>query len=363
MKKLLNLIKLEITVTQQANIEVQLITLVLLMVLKIKVILFHFYFTISVIMSVICFFKKIVVKKIDKVNFKIIPKTTEEYVSVKYSSIRFIDSYRFLSICLDSLVKTFDDNSHKTLKDFEKENVDNDEIFKIVNEINLLITEDKYKNDSIKDIKKDYPKEIKELEEALFDYMGENDLKILKTGFPDKWKYLTKKLAYPDEFFKCIEYDPKPVDLLKKEDFFSKLKNKCPDDEEIERTKEIIKILGIKNGEELTEIFLRSDVLACFFEELIKVSINELGINLMYCVSLPGYTWECGLKYTGIHLQTLQDKDLILTSENNIRGCISSVMGDRYVKSDENENFFYAHANNLYGHSMSLALPYDETEM
>ena len=29
--------------------------------------------------------------------------------------------------------------------------------------------------------------------------MGENDLKILKTGFLDTWKYLTKKLAYPFE--------------------------------------------------------------------------------------------------------------------------------------------------------------------
>ena len=32
----------------------------------------------------------------------------------------------------------------------------------------------------------------------------------------------------------------KPVNNLKKEDFFSKLKNGYPDDEEIERTKEII---------------------------------------------------------------------------------------------------------------------------
>ena len=89
----------------------------------------------------------------------------------------------------------------------------------------MLITEDKYKNDSIKDLKKDYPDEIKKLEEALPDYMEETDLKILKTGFPDKWKYLTKKLAYPHEFFNCIEDYQKPVDNLKKEDF-SKLKNK-----------------------------------------------------------------------------------------------------------------------------------------
>ena len=73
------------------------------------------------------------------------------------------------------------------MKDFEKEIFDNDEILNVVNEIKLLITEGMYKNDSIKDLKRDYPDEIKILEEALLDYMGENDLKILKTGFPDKW--------------------------------------------------------------------------------------------------------------------------------------------------------------------------------
>ena len=62
------------------------------------------------------------------------------------------------------------------------------------------------------------------------------------------------------------------------------------------------------------------------------MSINEYGINPLYCVSLPGYTWVCGLKYTGTTLQTLQDNDLILTLENNIRGGISSVMGDRCIK-------------------------------
>ena len=281
-----------------------------------------------------------------------------------YACIRFIDSYRFLSSSLDSLVKTLVDNSHKTLEDFEEEIVANDEILNIVNEIKMLITEDKYKNDSIKDLKKDYPDKINELKETLLEYLGENDLKILKTGFPDKWKYLTKKLAYPYEFFKSVEDYQKPVDNLKKEHFFSKLKNKCPD-EEIERTKEIIKIFNIKNGEELTEIYLKSDVLllACVFEKFIEVSVNDFKINPLYCVSLPGYTWECGLKYTGINLQTLQDKDLILTLENNIRGGVSSVMGDRYVKSVENKKIIYMDATNLYGYSMIQPLPYDEIEM
>ena len=38
-------------------------------------------------------------------------------------------------------------------------------------------------------------------------------------------------------------------------------------------------------------------------------------------------------------------------------------MGDRYVKSDENNKIIYADATNLYGHSMSQFSPYDEIEM
>ena len=69
------------------------------------------------------------------------------------------------------------------------------------------------------------------------------------------------------------------------------------------------------------------------------------------------------MKYTDIKLQTLQDKDSILLLENNIRGGISSVMGDRYVKSDENKKMLYMDATNLYGHSICQLLPYDEIEM
>ena len=54
--------------------------------------------------------------------------------------------------------------------------------------------------------------------------MGENDLKNLKTGFPDKWKCLAKKLSCPYEFFNSIEDYQKPVNNLKKEYSFNKLK-------------------------------------------------------------------------------------------------------------------------------------------
>ena len=244
------------------------------------------------------FFKRLVGLRKDKVKFKIIPKTNEEYIAVKYGCIRFIDSYRFLSESLDKLVKNLD----------------------------------------------------------------EDEFKILKKEIPDKCQYLNNKLAYPYQYFNSIDDCKKPVDNLKKEDFFSKLKNGSPDDDEIERTKEIIKLFNIKDGEELTKLYCETDVilLADVFEKFVKVSFEEYGINPLYCVSLPGFTYQCALKYTDIKLQTLQDKDLILLLENNIGGGISSVMGDRYVKSDDNKKILDIDATNLYGHSMSQLLPYDE---
>ena len=111
----------------------------------------------------------------------------------------------------------------------KEEIVDNDEVLDIVNKI---VEDDR----TIEDLRKDYPEKIKNLEEALHDYMGGNDLKILKNEFTNKWKYLTKKIAYPYEDFNSVDDYQKPVDNLKEEDFFNQLKNKCPDDEEIERT-------------------------------------------------------------------------------------------------------------------------------
>ena len=191
-----------------------------------------------------------------------------------------------------------------------------------------------------------------------------DDFKNLKKKFPDKCQLLNEKLSYPYQYFNSIDEYKEPVDNLKKEDFFTKIKNECPDDDEIERTREINKIFNIKNGEKLTKLYFKSDVilLVDVIEKFFKVSFEECGINPLYCVSLPGYSYQCAFKYTDIKLQTLQDKDLILLIENIIRGGIGSVMGERYVKPDENKKILYMDATNLYGHSMRQMLPYDDIE-
>ena len=195
-------------------------------------------------------FESLVDLKKNKVKYKTIPKPNEEYIVVKYGCMRIYDSYRFLSESLDKIVKNLD----------------------------------------------------------------EDGFRILKKEFPDNWQFFDEKLAYLYEYFNNIEDYQKPVDNYKKEDFFSNLKNAYPDDEEIERTKQNIKLFNKKSGKELTKLYLKSDVvfLADVFENFVKVFTEEYGINPLFFVSLPSYTYQCVLKYTDIKLQTLQDKDLIL---------------------------------------------------
>ena len=226
------------------------------------------------------------------------PRTNEEYVSVNYGCVKFLDSMRCQQDSLEKLTESLKDD----------------------------------------------------------DYIH------LKKHFPNHWMLLKNKLAYPYEFYKTLEIYEKPIDELTKsgkEAYFSKTKNKIPDQEEIDRTNEIIKLFNIKNGRELTELYNKADVilLADIFEKFNKVSISEFGINPLYHISLPGTTWSDGLKYTKYELELIKNVDFFQMFENCIRGGMSGVFGDRYIKSDNNAVILHIDMNNLYGISMLQHLP------
>ena len=169
-----------------------------------------------------------------------------------------------------------------------------------------------------------------------------------------------KKLAYPYEKFNLDNLHQQLN--LTKEDYWSTLTQFYPSDDDIKRTQELIDKNKIKNGRELTMLYLKMDVLqlADVFENFVEGSTREYKINPLYSYSLPGYTWKAVLKLTNIKLDYIKDKELLLLLENNIRGGISSVMGDRHVQSDENKQILYIDANNLYGWAMSQYLPIGE---
>ena len=99
---------------------------------------------------------------------------------------------------------------------------------------------------------------------------------------------------------------------MKTEDFFSKLRSAYPKDSEMEQTKEIIKVFNNRKGEHLTKLYLKRDVilLADNCEEIVIVSAKDFDVNPFFCVSLPGYILQCGMKCTCSRLQTLRDREI-----------------------------------------------------
>ena len=72
------------------------------------------------------FFEKLVIENKDKVEVKILPKTNEEYISVRYGYIRIFDSFKFLSLGLDKLVETLVKKSQKSFSIFKNDLVGDD---------------------------------------------------------------------------------------------------------------------------------------------------------------------------------------------------------------------------------------------
>ena len=65
---------------------------------------------------------------------------------------------------------------------------------------------------------------------------------------------------------------------------------------------------------------------------------------------------------TEINLQTNQHKELILLLVKSIRGGISSVKFDGFVKRVFRKKFLFIDRNNLYAWAMRTPLPFDEID-
>ena len=61
-------------------------------------------------------------------------------------------------------------------------------------------------------------------------------------------------------------------------------------------------------------------------------------------------------------LNDVKDKHLLLLLENNIRGGIGTVLGDRYIESSVGTQPLYIDANNFYGWVMSQYFSTSEFE-
>ena len=63
--------------------------------------------------------------------------------------------------------------------------------------------------------------------------------------------------------------------------------------------------------------------------------IKHYGLDPLYSYTLPGYSWNCMLKHTGVELDLFapDQSDMCVIFENGIRGGVSTII-HRYGKAN-----------------------------
>ena len=185
----------------------------------------------------------------------------------------------------------------------------------------------------------------------------------------NQYKLLIQKGIYPYEYI--INWDKfKETKLPPREAFYSRLNMARVREEDYEHAYRVWKEFGLKDLGEYHDLYLETDVilLANVFEEFRKVCLKNYGLDPAHFYTVPGLAWKACLKKTRIRLELLLDPDMILMFERGIRGGITQSV-NRWAKAnnphmssefdpDEKTNYLqYLDANNLYGWAMSQTLP------
>ena len=108
------------------------------------------------------------------------------------------------------------------------------------------------------------------------------------------------------------------------------------------------------------DLYLKTDVLLLcdVFEKLINQGIKYYRLDCSHYVSLPSFSWDAMLKFTGVRLEKVDDIDIHLFLEKGMRGGVSYI-SKRYSKSDKNTQLLYLDFNKLCGWAMGCNyLPY-----
>ena len=183
------------------------------------------------------------------------------------------------------------------------------------------------------------------------------------------YELLIKKGIYPYEYMtdwgKFNE-----MKLPPREAFYSKLNMSGVGNEDYEHVNRVWKEFALKDLGEYYDLYLKRDViqLANVFEAFRKVCLKNYGLDPAHFYTAPGLAWKACLKKTRIRLELLLDPDMLLMFERGIRGGISQSV-NRWAKannpymcskfnSNEKINYLqYLDTNNLYGWAMSQPLP------
>ena len=196
---------------------------------------------------------------------------------------------------------------------------------------------------------------------------GFDNLEKYYTG--EKLTLLKRKGVYPYEYMDSLERLMENK-LPPKKSFYSTLTGEGISDEDYQHALKVWKEFEIKTIKDYLELYNETDVLllADVFENFRNICLENYKLDPAHYFTAPGLAWDATLKVTGVNLELLLDVDMLLMVEKGIRGGVSMIsnryseannkyMGDKFNPSEASKYIQYLDANNLYGAAMSMKLP------
>ena len=198
---------------------------------------------------------------------------------------------------------------------------------------------------------------------------GNNEFFGFEDYNESQYKLFIRKRIYPYEYMD--DFDKfKETTLPSKKAFYSKLNMSGVSNQDYEHARRVWSKFGIKDLGKYHDLYLCMDaiLLANVFEDFRKVCLDKCGLDPSHFYTAPGLAWKACLKKTKIRLQLLLDPDMLLMFERGIRGGITQsvhrwakannpYMGSEYAPREPTLYVQYPDANNLYGWAMSQPLP------
>ena len=276
-------------------------------------------------------------------------KIENKNIETKFK-IKFIDSYRFISMPLSKLTDNLSEGLH------------NNKCLDCESGLDYIKTKNEKLILKCFNCKQYYEKDFnKEL--IKFAGMYECCNKTL-----NKFILLLRKGVYPYEYMDNWERFNETL-LPSKESFYSNLHMENIGDIDYRHGNNVFKRFKLKNLGEYHDLYVQSDtlLLADVFENFRNMCLKVYELDPAHFLSLPGLAWQARLKKTNVKLELLTDYDMLLMVEEGIRGGIchsihrhakaNNKYMENYDKNEKSSYIQYLDANNLYGWAISQKLP------
>ena len=182
--------------------------------------------------------------------------------------------------------------------------------------------------------------------ESVGNSLQDSDFKYLKKYFmekefnynnyytPEDWKLCRSKGIFPYDYINSFDKFNE-TQLPTKDKFYSILNQSNITDQEYEPAQKMWNFYKCGNMGDYNDMHLKIDIyiLADCFESF----TSKFKLNPCNYVSAPSLAWDVLLHKSKIELELLTDLNMFLMIKNNIRGGISSIMGNRRIVANNYE--------------------------